>query len=56
MVNNLGLLYADLRKLDEAEKDVLAGAVRLREGAGPELVKTYVPALNTVQSLAVLYE
>ncbi|KAH8696923.1 hypothetical protein GQ44DRAFT_598083, partial [Phaeosphaeriaceae sp. PMI808] len=53
-VNNLGALYADQGKPDDAEK-MYERALRGKEKAlGSEQVLTYIPTLNTMQNLAFL--
>jgi len=55
-VNNLGLLYQTLERLDEAEK-MYQRALQGYDGAlGQETVKTYIPSLNTCQNLAALLQ
>ncbi|KAM3072451.1 hypothetical protein ACMFMG_009252 [Clarireedia jacksonii] len=54
-VNNLGLLYTDLGRLNEAGEDVPANADELREGTRPQSGETYVSALNTAQNITSLF-
>ncbi|CAN9242765.1 unnamed protein product [Alternaria alternata] len=53
-VNNLGSLYADQGKLDEAEK-MYERALRGYEALSTVRVQQYLPALNTVQNMGDLY-
>ncbi|KAI9854868.1 MAG: hypothetical protein M1813_000644, partial [Trichoglossum hirsutum] len=53
-VNNLGLLYMDQGKLDEAEKMYQRALQGYEKALGPVLIMTYVPALNTALNLAML--
>jgi len=55
-VNNLGTLYADLGRLDEAEKIYQRAIQGYEKALGHDPVKTYIPALNTTQNLATLYK
>lgn len=55
-VNNLGILYVDLGRLEEAEKMYQRALQGYETALGQEAVKTYIPALNTSQNLANLYE
>ena len=55
-VNNLGLLYADLGQLDEAEKMYLRALTGYEKALGQKAVKTYIPALNTAENLAGLFK
>ena len=54
-VGNLGNLYSDQGKLDEAEKMLLQALKGYNDALGLELVKTYIPALNTLWGLGDLY-
>lgn len=54
-VNNLGLLYKSLERLDEAEKIYQRALAGYTEAFGKETVKKYIPALNTAQNLANLF-
>lgn len=54
--HSLGLLYADHGKLDEAEKMYQRALQGYEKALGCERVKTYIPALNTMQNLARLYK
>jgi tetratricopeptide (TPR) repeat protein len=53
-VNNLGNLYADQGKLEEAEKMYERTLRGYEKALGSEHVLTYIPALNTMQNLALL--
>jgi tetratricopeptide (TPR) repeat protein len=53
-LNNLGILYKSLGRLDEAEKMYLRALLGYKKALGQEAVKKYVPALNTIQNLAAL--
>jgi tetratricopeptide (TPR) repeat protein len=55
-VNNLGNLYADQGKMDEAEKMYQHALQGYEKALGRERVKTYIPVLTTMQNLAVLYQ
>jgi tetratricopeptide (TPR) repeat protein len=55
-VNNLGALYADQGKMDEAEKMYQRALQGYEKALGREQVKTYIPALNTLENIAVLYK
>ena len=55
-VNNLGLLYADLGRLDMAEKMYQRALQGFEKALGHEPVKTYIPALNASANLAALYQ
>src|SRR5438045_1933374 len=55
-VNNLGMLYADLGRLDEAEKMYLRALTGYEKALGKEAVKRYIPALNTAQNMAILFQ
>jgi tetratricopeptide (TPR) repeat protein len=55
-VNNLGNLYQDLGRMDEAEA-IYRRALQVYEKAiKPENLSTSIPALNTMWSLASLYD
>ncbi len=53
-VNDLGLLYADLGRLEEAKKMYQRALQGYEKAMGHEAVKTYIPALNTLENLAAL--
>ena len=53
-IHRLGYLYADQGKLDEAEKMYERALVGYEKALGSEQVATYIPALNTMQNLALL--
>ena len=55
MVNNLGILYKDQGKLDEAEKMFQWALQGYEKALGREPVKTYIPALNTAYNLGLLF-
>ena len=55
-VNNLGLLYTSLGRLNEAENMYFRALQGYKETLGQEAVKTYIPALNTAQNMAVLFQ
>jgi tetratricopeptide (TPR) repeat protein len=50
-VNNLGLLYTDQGKLDEAEKMYQRALQEYEKALGCEQVNHYIPALNTMGKL-----
>jgi tetratricopeptide (TPR) repeat protein len=54
--NNLGLLYADQGKLDEAEKMCQRAMHVFKNALCPKLASTYLPALNTTENPATLYQ
>jgi hypothetical protein len=54
MVNNLGALYKSQGQLDEAEKMYSRALVGYDKALGPLQVLAYIPALNTMQTLALL--
>jgi tetratricopeptide (TPR) repeat protein len=51
-VNDLSLLYADLGRLEEAEKMYQRALQGYEKAMGHEAVDTHVPALNTLENLA----
>ena len=53
-IHRLGYLYADQGKLDEAEKMYQRALQGYEKALGSVLIITYVPALNTLENLAVL--
>jgi tetratricopeptide (TPR) repeat protein len=53
-VNNLGLLYADQGKLEEAEQMYQRALQDYEKTLGVDLSKTYMPALNTCDKLVRL--
>jgi tetratricopeptide (TPR) repeat protein len=55
-VNNLGSLYADRGKLDEAEKMYQQALQGYEKALGPENAATYRPALNTMWNLGHLFD
>jgi tetratricopeptide (TPR) repeat protein len=55
-VNNLGNLYADLGRLDEAEKMLQRTLDGYRKVIRPHNLMTYVPALNNMWAFASLRE
>ncbi|KAF2262017.1 hypothetical protein CC78DRAFT_535080, partial [Lojkania enalia] len=55
-VNNLGSLYADLGRLDEAEKMYQHALRGYKKAISPENMPTFIPALNTIWGLASLFE
>ena len=54
-VNSLGNLYWSQGKLDAAEKMYMRALQGYEEALGDEIVKTYIPALNTMRNLGDLY-
>ncbi|OCK73609.1 hypothetical protein K432DRAFT_312428, partial [Lepidopterella palustris CBS 459.81] len=54
-VNNLGNLYADLGRLDEAEKMYQRALTGYEKALGQKAVKKNIPALNTAKNLANLF-
>ena len=54
-INDLGMLYKNRGKLAEAEKMVLRARTGYKKTLGLQLVKTYIPALNTMCNLGDLY-
>jgi tetratricopeptide (TPR) repeat protein len=52
---NLGLLYSDMARLDEAEKMYQRALKGYKKGPGKERVNKYIPALSTVENLADLF-
>lgn len=54
--HNLGSLYMDLGKLDEAEKMYLRALQGYEKALGQQAAKTYIPALNTAQNMAALFQ
>ena len=54
-MNNLGLLYANQGKLDEAEKIYERALRGIKEAPGLENVGKYRPALNTIENIGDLY-
>ena len=54
-VNNLGGLYKDQGRLDDAEAMYERALQGYEKALGPERVNCYVPALITIQNLADLY-
>jgi tetratricopeptide (TPR) repeat protein len=55
-VNNLGLLYKSLGRLDEAEEMYQRALEGYEKALGTEAVKKYISALNTAQNLAYLFK
>ncbi|CAM1508710.1 Fc.00g055580.m01.CDS01 [Cosmosporella sp. VM-42] len=55
-VNNLGNLYADQGRLDKAEAMYERALQGYEKALGPVIFKTYVPALNTLESFGILYQ
>ena len=53
-VNNIGVLYSDQGKLDEAEKMFRQALEGYEEAIGIENMQTYIPALNAMKNLADL--
>jgi Tfp pilus assembly protein PilF len=51
IVNNLGLLYSDQGKLDEAEQMFIQALARKEKVLGPDHTST----LNTINNLRLLY-
>jgi Tfp pilus assembly protein PilF len=54
-VNNLGLLYADQGKLDQAEGMYMRALQGYEEAVGYEMVARYIPALHTMENLGDLF-
>ena len=54
-VNNLGILYSNQGKLDEAEKMYERALRGYEEALGHENVEKYRPALNTIVNMGDLY-
>ena len=54
-IHMIGSLYSDQGKLDEAEKMYIRALKGYKDALGLELVKTYIPALNTLWGLGNLY-
>jgi tetratricopeptide (TPR) repeat protein len=54
-VNNLGFLYADQGKMDEAEEMYVRALQGYEKALGRERVKACLPALNTMENLAELH-
>ena len=55
-VNNLGNLYKNLGRLDEAEKMYRRALQGFEKTLNPETIKKYVPALTVMQNLANLLQ
>lgn len=55
-VNNLGNLYVDQGRLDEAERMYQRVLQGYEKALGREQVNTYIPALNTTEKFAILYK
>jgi hypothetical protein len=54
MINNLGAPHKSQVKLEEAGKMYSQALVGYDKALGPLQVPTYIPALNTMQTLALL--
>jgi tetratricopeptide (TPR) repeat protein len=55
-VNNLGALYKNLGRLDEAEKMYRRALAGYAKVISPDQLMTYVPALNNMWTFASLRE
>ncbi|KAF2632495.1 purine and uridine phosphorylase [Macroventuria anomochaeta] len=55
-VNNLGLLYSDQGKLDEAEKMYMQALEGYEKAVGQEAISTFRPALNAMWDLGSLFD
>lgn len=54
-LNNLGLLYANQGKLDEAKKIYERALQGIEEAFGLENVEKYRPTFNTIENIGDLY-
>ncbi|WYZ36189.1 hypothetical protein EsH8_XI_000072 [Colletotrichum jinshuiense] len=55
-VNNLGNIYKDQGRLKEAEAMYQQALQGKEKALGPDAIKTYIPALNTLENLGSLFK